>query len=161
MHRGGGAGLFRSGQTKSFHQCAFSNGHQNGRKVGLGNGGEQNVHSTVSHFKWPCHKIFFVIFFYETNPSGTLINRLKWFSWKIFFCEEICKICESAQANTARSQTIFICEYLWETKADVLIFRKKILAIQNCAESDSAQVNTVQSRTLRRLILRGVELCAG
>ena len=45
-------------------------------------------------------------FLYETNPPGPLINRLKWFCWKICFRGDIREISDSAQANTARSQKI-------------------------------------------------------
>ena len=39
-------------------------------------------------------------FFYETNPPGPVINRLKWFSWKIRFRGDIRKI------SYAQSQTL-------------------------------------------------------
>ena len=46
------------------------------------------------------------LFFSETNPPVPLINRLKWFCWKICFRGYISEISDSAQANTARSQKI-------------------------------------------------------
>ena len=52
------------------------------------------------NLKWQCHEIF-CIFFYETNPPRTLINRLKWLGWKIRFRGDIREISDSAQANTA------------------------------------------------------------
>ena len=41
-----------------------------------------------SKFLWQCHEIF-CIFFHESNPSGPLINSLKWFCWKICFREDL------------------------------------------------------------------------
>ena len=41
--------------------------------------------------------------FHELKPSGPLKNRLKWFCFKIRFCEDIREKFDSAQANTARS----------------------------------------------------------
>ena len=35
--------------------------------------------------KGQCHEIFDLYFFHESNPSGPLINRLKWFFLKICF----------------------------------------------------------------------------
>ena len=50
---------------------------------------------------------FFGIFSPWIQPSfGPLINRLTWFCWKIRFREDICEISDSAQTNTARSQTL-------------------------------------------------------
>ena len=61
-----------------------------------------------SNLKWQCHEIFhFWPFFQESNPPGPLINRLKGFCWKIHFRGDIREICDSAQTNTARSQTDF------------------------------------------------------
>ena len=36
-----------------------------------------------------CHKSFDLYFFHESNPSGPLIDRLKWFFLKIRFCQDI------------------------------------------------------------------------
>ena len=41
--------------------------------------------------------------FHESNPSGPLINRLKWFYFKVYFHGNIRKICDSVEANTART----------------------------------------------------------
>ena len=51
-----------------------------------------------------CHFLF-----HESNPSGPLINRLKWCCLKIRFREDIREIGDSAhstQANTARSRKL-------------------------------------------------------
>ena len=42
-------------------------------------------------------------FFHKSNPSGPLVNMLKWFLIKIHFRGDIREISNSAQANTARS----------------------------------------------------------
>ena len=55
--------------------------------------------------KGQCHETFWH-FFHESNLSGPLLNRLKWFFLKIRFRGDICEISDSAQANTARSQTL-------------------------------------------------------
>ena len=39
--------------------------------------------------KGQCHEIFYLYFFHESNPPGPLIKRLKWFFFKICFCEDI------------------------------------------------------------------------
>ena len=64
--------------------------------------------------KWHWH-VFLAFFFYETNPPKLLINRLKWFCWKIRFRGDIHEISDSAQTNTVRSQTVFFSQYLGET----------------------------------------------
>ena len=48
----------------------------------------------------------FLAFCYESNPSGLLINSLKCVFLKIRFRGDICKRCDSVQANTARSRTL-------------------------------------------------------
>ena len=53
--------------------------------------------------KGQCHKIFGILIFHESKPSGPLINRLKWFCVKIRFRGDIR---DSVQANTARSWTL-------------------------------------------------------
>ena len=53
--------------------------------------------------KWQCHDIFWHFLFYQSNPSGPLINRLKWFSLKIHYRGVIREISDSSQANIARS----------------------------------------------------------
>ena len=35
---------------------------------------------------------YFELFFHELNPSGPLINMLKWFLLKVRFCGDICEI---------------------------------------------------------------------
>ena len=47
--------------------------------------------------KRQCHEIFCNLVFQESNPFESLINCLKWFWWKIRFCED------SAQYHTAHS----------------------------------------------------------
>ena len=37
--------------------------------------------------KGQCHEIFDLYFFHESNPSGPLINRLKWFFLKFVFAK--------------------------------------------------------------------------
>ena len=52
--------------------------------------------------------IFFGIFFLlELYPSGPLTNMLKWFLLNIRFRGDIREISDSAQANTAQSQTFY------------------------------------------------------
>ena len=50
-------------------------------------------------------RIFVIFLFHESKPSGTLINRLKWFSVKIRFCEDIREISDSAQCKPTQSWT--------------------------------------------------------
>ena len=58
-------------------------------------------------FKVAVSQDFLAFFlFHESNPSGPLIHRLKWFPFKVRFRGYICKISDSAQANTARNQTL-------------------------------------------------------
>ena len=48
------------------------------------------LNTVMSHMlKRQCHEIFDLYFFHESNPSGPLINRLKWFCLKIRFREDI------------------------------------------------------------------------
>ena len=54
--------------------------------------------------KWQCHEIFWH-FFHESNLPRPLLNRLKWFCWKVCFRGDICKISNSMLTNTARSRT--------------------------------------------------------
>ena len=56
--------------------------------------------------KGQCHEIFVIFLFHESKSPGPLKNKLKWFCLKIRFCEDICEISDSAQANTARSQKL-------------------------------------------------------
>ena len=58
------------------------------------------------YLKWQCHEMFWPFLLHESNPSGHLINRLKWFCLKISFCLFIREISDSAQAYTAWSQTL-------------------------------------------------------
>ena len=51
--------------------------------------------------KGQCHEIFDLYFFHESNPSGPLINRLKWFCLKIRFRKDI-RI-RSSKNSTPRS----------------------------------------------------------
>ena len=53
------------------------------------------------HSKRQCNEIFDLYFFHESNPTGTLINLLKWFCWKIHFREDI-RI-QSSKNSTPRS----------------------------------------------------------
>ena len=62
--------------------------------------------ATYTFFKGQCHEIFWNFLFHESKPSGPLINSLKCFCFKIRFCEDICKISDSTQANTAQSPTL-------------------------------------------------------
>ena len=57
------------------------------------------VFINLKALKWQCHEIF-CIFFHESNPSGPLINSLKWFPWKICFREDIHKKRDSTQCYT-------------------------------------------------------------
>ena len=43
----------------------------------------------LPYLKRQCHEIFDLYFFHEWNPSGPLINRLKWFCLIIRFREDI------------------------------------------------------------------------
>ena len=45
-------------------------------------------------------------FYHESNPSGPLINRLKWFLLQIRFRGDIREISDSAQVNIAWSKTL-------------------------------------------------------
>ena len=56
-----------------------------------------------STLKWQCHKIILAFFlFRESNPPKPLINRLKWFCWKVRFRGDIHEISDSTLTNTAR-----------------------------------------------------------
>ena len=50
-----------------------------------------------------------LFFFHESNPSGPLINRLKWFFLKIRLCESFEFFCECLSENEFLSKTIFAC----------------------------------------------------
>ena len=55
------------------------------------------MNNTPYSLKWHCHEIswhflFHELIFHELNPPGPLINRLKWFCWKIRFCRDIREI---------------------------------------------------------------------
>ena len=54
--------------------------------------------------KVQCHEIYWLNFMNRTHQSP-LINRLKWFCWKVRFRGYIRKIRDSALTNTAGSQT--------------------------------------------------------
>ena len=62
----------------------------------------------LNHFpdKVEVSQDFWHFLFHESNPSGPLINRLKWFSLKISFRGDIREISDSMQANTVKSQTL-------------------------------------------------------
>ena len=49
----------------------------------------ERVKLLLKHLKRQCHEIFDLYFFHESNPSGPLINRLKWFCLKIRIREDI------------------------------------------------------------------------
>ena len=51
-------------------------------------------------------RFFDIFLFHEWNPSGPLINSLKWFCLKISFHGDIRKKIDSTQAITARSQQL-------------------------------------------------------
>ena len=55
--------------------------------------------------EWYCCMIFGVFFLYESNPPGPLINRLKWFCWKISTCRDIRKLSDSPQTYTVESDS--------------------------------------------------------
>ena len=74
--------------------------------------GSTTLYSTIlNHWvkfvilKRQCHEIFYLYFFHELNPFGSLINRLKLFHWKIRFHEDIHEKRESVQCETALSRT--------------------------------------------------------
>ena len=56
--------------------------------------------------KWQCHEIFRQFFFFYKRTHRPLVTRLKCFVLKIRFRRDICEISDSAQTNTARSQTL-------------------------------------------------------
>ena len=70
---------------------------------------------------------FFAIFFFfhKSNPFESLINSLKWFHQKIRFREDIRKKRDSAQCDTAPSQTLrsITLRRVWKLKCP---------KIQNC-----------------------------
>ena len=61
------------------------------------------IRATVS-LKWQCDEIFRHFLFYETNPPGPLINKLKWFCWKNSFREDIGIL--SSKNSTSRSVSL-------------------------------------------------------
>ena len=96
---------------------------------------------------------FLAFFFFIMDPSGSLINSLKWFFWKKMFTKR------STKNVTLHS---------------VILCRVGLRAGSHCAESDSAQYhtapsqeiemsenpklsNTVRSRTPRSVKLRRVK----
>ena len=75
-------------------------------------------------FKGAVSRDFLSFFlFHESKPSGPGIYRLKWFCLEIRFREDICEICDSAQANTAQSRK-FKCLQIqnWLTLHGVKLF---------------------------------------
>ena len=56
------------------------------------------------NLKGLCHEIFNPYFCHESNPSGPLINRLKWYFLKIRFCEDIRIL--SSKNSTPRRLTL-------------------------------------------------------
>ena len=84
-------------------------------------------------------------FFHELNPSGFLINSLKWFHWKICFGEDIRKKRDFAhyteQSRTPRSITLrgvgkLKCPKIhnWQTLRGVVL-----CTVLYCRESNSAK----------------------
>ena len=117
--------------------------------------GIAGAHISVG-LKGQCHEIFWHFLFHELNPSGPLINRLKWFFLKIRFSQDTREKFVSAQANTAQSHTpcrITLHTAQSRTPRSVSLrwvrnfnFRKSKIA-QHRAELDSAQANNAQSQT--------------
>ena len=62
--------------------------------------------------KRQCHEIFDLYFFHEWNPSGPLINRLKWFCFKIRFRQDI-RI-RNSQNSTPRSVILRKVKMFWQ-----------------------------------------------
>ena len=102
-----------------------------------------NLLASTSQLKEAVSRDFLHIFFHESNPSGSLINCLKWFCKKISFHEYIREKCDSAQCDTAWSRTLHSI-----TLHRVGKFKcQKSKIVSHCTELDSAQCDTARSRT--------------
>ena len=55
------------------------------------------AYEKLNGLKGQCHEIFGIFLFHESKPSGPLINRLKWFCFKVRFRGEIREKFDSAQ----------------------------------------------------------------
>ena len=66
----------------------------------------------ITILKRQCHKIFDLYFFPKSNPSGPLINRLKWFRLTIRFREDIRIL--SSKNSTLRSVILSGVEFFWQ-----------------------------------------------
>ena len=130
------------------------------------------MNSFVPGLKGQCNEIFDLYFFHESNPSGPLINRLKWFFLKNSLARRYSNLkfekFHSAQANTARSKffltsqpfknltkkLVLVCiVQLWIRFCFTFTLKaRRGLNRQNCTRQNSAQANTARSRIFRKYL---------
>ena len=91
---GGGGGT--GGERGANFSSGMSNTqYREERGGGGGEKKEENVYeihallSVYNSFKGVCHKIFDLQFFHDSNPTGPLINRLKYFRIWFLFRQDI------------------------------------------------------------------------
>ena len=65
---------------------------------------EKACRTEFDPLKWKCHEIFGTFSPWIKPTWGPLINRLKWFCWKIRFRGDIWEISDSVRTNTAQSK---------------------------------------------------------
>ena len=67
----------------------------------------------ITILKGQCHKIFDLYYFPESNPSGPLIKKLKWFRLKIKIFREDIRIL-SSKNSTLSSVILSGAEIFWQ-----------------------------------------------
>ena len=84
--------------------------------------------------KGQCHEIFDLYFFHESNPSGPLINRLKWFFLKICFRK-------ASPLKIEQKMLVLVCIVnLWIRFCFTFPLKaRRGLNRQNCSWKNSAQ----------------------
>ena len=98
--------------------------------------------------KVQCHEIYWLNFMNRTHQSP-LINRLKWFCWKVRFRGYIRKIRDSALTNTAGSQTPH-----WLT---LMRGVRKIKSAENPKMTNTALSQTILFFAFEHLHLQGIQ----
>ena len=104
---------------------------------------------TVS-LKGVCHKIFELHFFHDSNPSGPLIKRVKYFRIRFQFSRDIQifkKLC--SVHHTVESSSV-VCIIPWSLTLRCASYRGvKLCGVHHTLEFDSALCIILQSQTQR------------
>ena len=125
----------------------------------------------LSTLKEVCHKIFNLHFFHDSNPSGPLINRVKYFQIQCWFCRDI-KIFKTSRVklrgvhHTVESDFAVYIIPRSQTPRCASYRGVRLRSVHHTAESDSSVCITPQShenklsikKTLWCASLHGVKL---